>query len=315
MIKSNKKSKSFVASLLLVLAAFIWGSTFLAQKEGLSQIGNFTFLALRSYLAVAVLTPVSFFIYKNNKKKYGDGDYGENKSFFSKRLFIGGVLCGASVCLASLMQQYGMVFSEQNSTVSRAGFLTTLYILMVPLIGLLFRKKVKPILWFCIAIATVGMYFLCVTESGGIGLGDVFLVICALLFAIQIMIVDHFVKTLDGVRLSLIQFGVAAIISTAGMFIFEKPDPVAIGEAWFSIFYAGVLSSGVAFTLQVVAQKNLNPTVASLIMSLESVFAALTGAVFGERLTSNEILGCALVFLAIILAQLPVEELFKRKKR
>ena len=130
MIKSNKKSKSFVASLLLVLAAFIWGSTFLAQKEGLSQIGNFTFLALRSYLAVAVLTPVSFFIYKNNKKKYGDGDHGENKSFFSKRLFIGGVLCGASVCIASLMQQYGMVFSEQNSTVSRAGFLTTLYILM-----------------------------------------------------------------------------------------------------------------------------------------------------------------------------------------
>jgi drug/metabolite transporter (DMT)-like permease len=185
---------------------------------------------------------------------------------------------------------------------------------MVPLIGLIFRKKVKPILWFCIAIATVGMYFLCVTESGSIGLGDLFLIICALLFAIQIMIVDHFVKTLDGVRLSLIQFGVAAIISTVGMFIFEKPDLMAIKDAWFSIFYAGVLSSGVAFTLQVVAQKNLNPTVASLIMSLESVFAALTGAVFGERLTSNEILGCALVFLAIILAQLPVENLFKRRR-
>lgn len=315
MAKNNQKSKSFVASMLLVLAAFIWGSTFVAQKEGLAQIGNFTFLALRSYLAVVVLTPVSLFIYKNNKKKIGNGEHGENKTFFSKRLFLGGVLCGASVCLASLMQQYGMVFSEQDSTVSRAGFLTTLYILMVPLIGLLFRKKVKPILWFCIVIATVGMYFLCVTEVGGIGLGDVFLILCAFLFAVQIMIVDYFVKTLDGVRLSLVQFGVAAVISTVGMFLFEEVDPVAIGDAWFSIFYAGVLSSGVAFTLQVVAQKNLNPTVASLIMSLESVFAALSGAFFGEKLTTNEIFGCALVFLAIILAQLPVENLFKIKKR
>lgn len=313
MARNNKKSKSFVASMLLILAAFIWGSTFVAQKEGLEEIGNFTFLALRSYLAVVVLTPVSLFIYKTNKKKIGEGEHGENKTFFSKRLFLGGVLCGASVCLASLMQQYGIMLSEKDSSVSKSGFLTTLYILMVPLIGLIFRKKVKPILWFCIVIATAGMYFLCVTEVGGIGIGDIFLILCAFLFAVQIMIVDHFVKTLDGVRLSLVQFGVAAVISTVGMFLFEEVDPVTIGDAWFPIFYAGVLSSGVAFTLQVVAQKNLNPTVASLIMSLESVFAALSGAFFGEKLTSNEIFGCALVFLAIILAQLPVENLFKKK--
>lgn len=310
-MQSNKKSKSFVASMLLILAAFIWGTTFVAQKEGLEQIGNFTFLALRSYLAVVVLTPVSLFIYKNNRKRIGEGDHGENKTFFSKRLLVGGVLCGASVCLASLVQQYGIMFAG----VGKSGFLTTLYILMVPLLGLIFRKKVQPILWVCIVIATVGMYFLCVTQVGGINIGDILLILCAFLFAVQIMIVDHFVKTLDGVRLSLVQFGVAAIISTVGMFIFEEPDPVAIGEAWFSIFYAGVLSSGVAFTLQVVAQKNLNPTVASLIMSLESVFAALAGAFFGERLTPNEIFGCALVFLAIILAQLPVEELFELIKR
>ncbi len=307
---SNKKSKSFVASMLLVLAAFIWGTTFVAQKEGLEQIGNFTFLALRSHLAVVVLTPVSLFIYKNNKRKFGVGERGENKTFFSKRLLVGGVLCGATVCMASLVQQYGIMFSG----VGKSGFLTTLYILMVPLLGLFFRKKVKPILWVCIVIATVGMYFLCVTQVGGINIGDVLLILCAFLFAVQIMIVDHFVKNLDGVRLSLVQFAVAAIISTVGMFIFEEPDPVAIGEAWFSIFYAGVLSSGVAFTLQVVAQKNLNPTVASLIMSLESVFAALAGAFFGERLTANEIIGCVLVFIAIILAQLPVEGLFKKIK-
>ena len=159
------------------------------------------------------------------------------------------------------------------------------------------------------------MYFLCVTETGGITIGDVLLIMCAFLFAVQIMIVDHFVKTLDGVRLSLVQFAVAAVISTIGMFIFEEVDPVAIGDAAFSIFYAGVLSSGIAFTLQVVAQKNLNPTVASLIMSLESVFAAIAGAFFGERLTPNEIFGCALVFVAIILAQVPVENLIKIRKK
>jgi drug/metabolite transporter (DMT)-like permease len=311
MTEKVSKSKTLVSSLLLMIAAFIWGTAFVAQKEGLEQIGNFTFLSLRSWLAIVVLTPVSLFIYKNNKRKLGEGEFGENKTFFSKRLLLGGVLCGASVCMASLVQQYGIMFAG----VGKSGFLTTLYILMVPLLGLIFRKKVQPILWVCIVIATVGMYFLCVTQVGGINIGDILLILCAFLFAVQIMIVDHFVKTLDGVRLSLIQFGVAAVISTVGMFIFEEPDPVAIGEAWFSIFYAGVLSSGVAFTLQVVAQKNLNPTVASLIMSLESVFAAIAGAFFGERLTPNEILGCALVFIAIILAQVPVENLFKIKRQ
>ncbi len=304
-----KRTKSLGASFLLMLAAFIWGTAFVAQSKGLEQIGNFTFLCLRSCLAVVVLTPVSFFIFKSNRKRIGNGPNGENKTFISKRLILGGILCGASVCAASAVQQYGIILSG----VGKSGFLTTLYILMVPLLGLVFRRKVKPILWVCIAIATCGMYFLCVTEAGSINIGDIFLIACAFLFAVQIMIVDHFVKTVDGVRLSLVQFFVAAIISAICMFLFEEVDPVAIGDAWFSIFYAGVLSSGIAFTLQIVAQKNLNPTVASLIMSLESVFAALAGAVFGERLSANEIFGCVLVFAAIILAQLPVEKLYKKK--
>ena len=311
MTEKVKKSKTLFSSFLLMLAAFIWGTAFVAQSKGLEQIGNFTFLALRSCLAVVFLTPVSLFIYKNNKKKIGDGTHGENKTFFSKRLILGGVLCGGSVCLASLVQQYGIILSG----VGKSGFLTTLYILIVPLLGLLFKRKVKPILWFSIVLATCGMYFLCVTQAGGINIGDVLLIMCAFLFAVQIMIVDHFVETVDGVRLSLVQFAVSAVISTVGMFLFEEVDPVAIGDAWFSIFYAGVLSSGIAFTLQIVAQKNLNPTVASLLMSLESVFAALAGAFFGERLSVNEIFGCVLVFLAIILAQLPVESLFKRKSK
>ena len=306
-----KRGKAFGSSALLMLAAFIWGTAFVAQSKGLEQIGNFTFLCLRSCLAVVVLTPVSWFIFRNNKRKIGDGEHGENKAFMSKRLLVGGLLCGVSVCLASAVQQYGIILSG----VGKSGFLTTLYILIVPLLGLVLRRKVQPVLWVCIVIATCGMYFLCITQAGSIYIGDVLLIMCALLFAVQIMIVDHYVKTVDGVRLSLIQFGVTAVISAIGMFLFEEVDPVAIGNAWFSIFYAGVLSSGIAFTLQIVAQKNLNPTLASLIMSLESVFAALAGAVFGERLSGREIFGCLLVFIAIILAQLPFEKLVKRGRK
>lgn len=306
-----KRRKAFVSSLLLTLAAFIWGTAFVAQSAGLELIGNFTFLCLRSCLAVVVLTPVSWYIFRINRRKVGEGEHGENKTFISKRLVLGGILCGGAVCLASLVQQYGIIYSS----VGKSGFLTTLYILIVPVLGLIFKRRVKPVLWLCIVIATCGMYFLCVTESGSVGIGDVLLVMCAFLFAVQIMIVDHFVQTVDGVRLSLVQFGVSAVISAIGMFAFENPDPVAIGQAWLPIFYAGVLSSGIAFTLQIVAQKNLNPTVASLLMSLESVFAALAGAFFGERLSGREIFGCALVFLAIIIAQLPFERLVKKKNR
>ena len=306
-----KRRKAFVSSLLLTLAAFIWGTAFVAQSAGLELIGNFTFLCLRSCLAVVVLTPVSWYIFRSNRRKVGEGEHGENKTFISKRLVLGGILCGGAVCLASLVQQYGIIYSS----VGKSGFLTTLYILIVPVLGLIFKRRVKPVLWLCIAIATCGMYFLCVTESGSVGIGDVLLVMCAFLFAVQIMIVDYFVQTVDGVRLSLVQFGVSAVISAIGMFAFENPDPVAIGQAWLPIFYAGVLSSGIAFTLQIVAQKNLNPTVASLLMSLESVFAALAGAFFGERLSGREIFGCALVFLAIIIAQLPFERLVRKKNR
>ena len=306
-----KRRKAFVSSLLLTLAAFIWGTAFVAQSAGLELIGNFTFLCLRSCLAVVVLTPVSWYIFRSNRRKVGEGEHGENKTFISKRLVLGGILCGGAVCLASLVQQYGIIYSS----VGKSGFLTTLYILIVPVLGLIFKRRVKPVLWLCIVIATCGMYFLCVTESGSVGIGDVLLVMCAFLFAVQIMIVDHFVQTVDGVRLSFVQFGVSAVISAIGMFAFESPDPVAIGQAWLPIFYAGVLSSGIAFTLQIVAQKNLNPTVASLLMSLESVFAALAGAFFGERLSGREIFGCALVFLAIIIAQLPFERLVKKKNR
>ena len=222
------KSKSFGASILLMIAAFIWGTAFVAQSKGLEQIGNFTFLALRSYLAVIVLTPVSLFIYKNNKKKIGEGANGENKNFFSKSLLTGGALCGIVLCLASASQQYGIVLSG----VGKSGFLTTLYILMVPLLGLLFKRKVNPVLWLCIIIATTGMYFLCVTDVGGITAGDFLLILCAFFFAVQIMIVDYYVEKVDGVRLSLVQFFITAIISTIAAFAFEEISVEAIKSAW-----------------------------------------------------------------------------------
>lgn len=311
MADSKNTSKTLVSSLLLILAAFIWGTTFVAQSKGLELIGNFTFQASRSYLAVAALLPVSWYIYKTNKRKIGDGEHGENKTFFSKRLILGGVLCGVTVCLASISQQYGIILSG----VGKSGFLTTLYILIVPIFGLLFKRRVKPVLWVSIIIATCGMYFLCVTDVGGISVGDLLLILCAFLFAVQIMIIDRFVAEVDAVRLSLVQFAVSAVISTVFMLVLEKPSLSAILGAWVPVFYSGVLSSGVAFTLQIVAQRNLNPTVTSLLMSLESVFAVLAGVAFGERLSSNEIFGCVLVFVSIILAQIPLEKYVKKLKK
>lgn len=292
----------------MLLAAFIWGTAFVAQSKGLENIGNFTFLAFRSYLACAALLPVSIISYIAEGKKAGnvaENGTAEKRSekFFSKRLWLGSFICGVIVFTASAFQQTGIKYSG----VGKSGFLTTLYILIVPLIGLLFKRKVRPTLWGCIGIALVGMYFLCVTDAGRINIGDIMLILCALGFSIHITVIDHFVKSVSGIRLSLLQFFFSAVFGTVMMLIFEKPDMAIIRESWFSLFYAGVMSSGAAFTLQIIAQKNLDPVITSLLMSLESVFAALAGAVFGERLSANEIIGCCLVFTAIIISQLPLE--------
>ena len=307
-LKQNRK-KQIIASLLLTLAAFIWGTAFVAQSEALDILGHFTFLASRSYLGVLTLIPVSFLIYKKGQKN-GVGEHNEYKTFFSKDLLVGGVFCGIALFVASFLQQIGII----GSGVGKSGFLTTLYILAVPVLGLFLKRKVKPFMWVCIVLGIVGMYFLCVSETSALNFGDLMLILCAFCFGVHIMIIDHFVKKVDGVRLSLVQFFVCGTLSLITALIMEDIDFDLIKAAFVSIFYAGVMSSGVAYTLQIVSQKNLNPTVACLIMSLESVFAALSGAVLGERLTSNEILGCVLVFVAIILAQLPIENIKLNKK-
>ena len=308
MALKKDKRKQLVASLLLTLAAFIWGSAFVAQSEALDILGQFTFLMSRSFFGVLTLVPVSIFVYKKGQKQ-GEGQHGEYKSFFSKDLLLGGSFCGIVLFVASFLQQVGII----SSGVGKSGFLTTLYILAVPILGLFLKRKIKPFMWVCIALGVIGMYFLCVSETSALNFGDFMLILCAVCFGVHIMVIDHFVKKVDGVRLSLVQFFVVGVLSLITALIFETIDFVLIKEAIISILYAGVLSSGVAYTLQIVSQKNLSPTVASLLMSLESVFAALSGAVFGERLTSNEIFGCILVFVAIILAQLPIENIRLKK--
>lgn len=300
MSKKHSEKGSVMSALLMVLVALIWGTSFVAQSKGLDKIGNFTFTAFRSYLAVAALTPLAAVFYKNGKKQ-GSGEHGEYKSFFSKELLIGGALCGAFLFAGTAFQQVGI----KASGVGKSGFLTTLYILIVPLEGLFFKKKVKPVIWACVGVALLGMYFLCGGGGFNIAFGDIMLIICAFCFAAQIMTVDFFASRVDGVRLSLVQFAVCALLSTLSMLIFEDVDKTALLSAWFSIFYAGVMSSGVGYTLQIIAQKKLDPVIAGLLMSLESVFAAISGAVIGETMLPLEILGCCLIFSSIIIAQLP----------
>lgn len=307
----SKNSKTLFASFLMILAALVWGASFVAQSQGLEQVGCFTFLAFRSYLASVALLPVALIFYIKGKKS-GEGSHGEYKSFFSKRTVVAGIICGAIMFTGLALQQFGIA----NSSVGKSGFLTTLYILVVPIIGgIFFKKKIRPIMWFFIAIALAGMFCLCVSDTGSFTFGDIMLLGCAVAFGFHIVVIGYYADSVDGVRMSFFQFITSSVLGTVTMLLFETPDPEVLKSIWFSLFYTGVMSSGVAFTLQIIAQKNLSETVTSLLMSLESVFAALSGALFlHEKLTTQQLIGCVLVFAATVLAQLPIENLLKSIK-
>lgn len=300
------KTKLF-ANLGLLLAALIWGSTFVAQSAGAELVETFTYQSTRSFIGGAVLLPVIFLMDMRAKKQ---PDYVAPTKKDKKALLIAGICCGVVLTVAASLQQYGIKFT----TVGKSGFITALYVVFVPIAGLLFRKKVRPIVWISVVLAAIGLYLLCMTDkSFSLSLGDTYVLLCAFCFTAHIMVIDHFDNFCDPVKMSCIQFFTSGIISGILMFIFEKPDISNILAAWLPICYAGVLSSGVAYTLQVVCQKNTEPTVASLLMSLESVFAVLSGAVIlGEIPTIREGIGCVIMFAAIILAQLPP---FKTRKR
>lgn len=299
----NKKQT--VANCLLVLVALIWGCGFVAQSVGMDYIRPFTFNGVRNLISGVVLLPVMFFMDKHRKK---NGVASPTTS--KKKLWLGGLLCGLALCVASALQQIGI--SMPGTTSGKAGFITALYIVLVPVLSLFLKKSAPAFVWLGVALATVGLYLLCITEDFSITQGDFYLLLCALMFSVHILIIDHFSPLVDGVRMSCIQFFVTGIICLVCAFIFETPRLQDILAASIPLLYAGVLSSGVGYTVQIIAQKNTSPTVASLLLSLESVFAVLCGwLLLNEILSAKEMFGCVLVFVAIILAQLP-SDIFKK---
>lgn len=303
----NKKLKS---DLMLLITALIWGSAFVAQKAG-TVLEPFTYNGIRMVIGGLVLIPVIFIFKKMEEKKGTDmvEKSESEKAAEKKTLLIGGISCGIVLCIASTLQQFGLYF---DTDAGKAGFITSLYIVIVPILGLFLRKKVKPLVWFCIGLGAVGFYMLTMAGKGtGFTLekGDFFVLLCAILFSCHILVVDHFSPKCDGIKLSCIQFLVAGIIGIICMFIFENPDFATIIDCWGPILYCGVMSSGVAYTLQVLGQKDAEPAVASLIMSLESVFSVLFGVLLlHESMTLIEGIGCIVIFIAVVIPQLPSKE-------
>lgn len=297
-----KLKSQLKGSLMLLLAAFIWGSTFVAQDKAMTE--PFTFIASRNFIGALVLVPVIFVIDVFSKEKgLLPKDY--KVMSYSKKEMVGGILCGCVLFVAASLQQYGIyLYPSDGAAAGKSGFITALYIVLVPIAGIFLKKKIRINIWISVAIATVGMYLLCVKSGARIYSADIILFLCAIGFTAHILIIDKFSPFVNGVKLSALQFLVAGILGLIFMFIFEKPTFTAILNDMGPILYAGLLSSGVAYTLQIVAQKSTNPTVASVIMSLESVFAAISGALFGEVMSGKEITGCVLMFAAVILAQI-----------
>ena len=287
-------------ALLLLLTASIWGVAFVAQSVGMDYVGPLTFNCVRSLIGGMVLIPCILFL-DSRKDKKGDGIKVPGDR---KMLALGGICCGLLLCFASNFQQFGI----QYTSVGKAGFITACYIVLVPIFGLFLGKKCSPVIAGAVALSVAGLYLLCMTgDSQSMNKGDLLLMVCAVLFTLHIMVIDFFSPVVDGVKMSCIQFFISGIISGVGMLLFETPEISQILAAWVPILYAGVLSCGVAYTLQIVGQKGMNPTVASLILSLESSISVIAGwVILGQQLSSREITGCVLMFAAIILAQLPV---------
>ena len=293
------KAKNLRGPLLLLITAAIWGSTFVAQNDAMNSIGPCTFNAIRTFLGGLVLLPVLWIM----KKRRPQESFGDKKT-----LYIGGICCGAALAIASVVQSWGIASAE----VGKAGFISALYIVIVPLIAAVFLKKKLPLIIIpCILLAVVGLYLLCMSGSFGLSFGELLVLISTLFFSIHILVIGAFSPKVNGIALSCIQFFSAAIISAILALIFEVDafSFASLKAAAFPIIYAGVFAIGVADTFQIIAQKDTDPTIASLIMSLESVFAVLSGWIFlHETLTLRELLGCLLVFIAVILSELPIKK-------
>lgn len=286
-----KKQLSGVIALLG--ATVIWGSAFIAQSVGMDKIGPFTFQAVRCFLAVVFLFPASA-LFSKGKPFW--------KSWADPALWRSGIICGLALFAASSLQQIGLVYTDAG----KAGFLTAMYIVFVPFLGLFLGQKPGRNALLSLIPAIVGLYLLSCTSVSGINKGDVLLLLCAVAFSVQILLIDRHCAGLDGLKLNCIQALVAAVLSVPWALLTETVDASRIASCWLPLGYAGVLSMGVAYTLQIVGQKRVAPSAAALLMSLESVFAALFGwLLLHETMTRAEVLGCVLVFAAVIISQLP----------
>lgn len=315
-MKAQVKTHKLRNTFFLFLTAMIWGAAFVAQSVSMDYIGPFTFICLRSVIGGLFLIPVIIVldgIRKKSQNESADVVNSENilhieteekqrLSWKNKQLIEGGIVCGIFLFFANCFQQTGI----QYTTVGKAGFITTFYIIIVPLIGLFFKKYCGILTWIGVVIALAGLYFLCITQKLMIQRGDALILCCSVLYAGQILAIDHYNPFVDGVKMSCIQFLTGGILGAVFMLLFENPSIAMILSAAGPILYTGIMSTGVGYTLQIVGQKGLNPTVAALILSLESVFSALSGYLFLHQvLTTRELIGCALMFIAIVLAQLP----------
>lgn len=306
-------TKKFRNCLLLLTAAIIWGMAFVSQQAGMDFMGPLTFNGSRNIIGSVILVPVILIIRGRIPKA-------ERKPLPVKTTIIGGFACGAALTIASTLQQYGLTMT----TVGKGGFITTLYIILTPILGIFIGRKAPKAVWFCAVLAVAGMFLLCVNgESLSISAGDLLVLGSALVFAVHILVIDHFSPLTDGVILSCIQFAVCGVVSTIGAFIFEQPSWEQLVSGAIPVLYAGVLSCGVGYTLQIVGQKGVDPTAAALILSLESVVATISGFVAykigflrtDQSMSPRQIIGCAIVFAAVILVQLPWDRISRKLRK
>lgn len=298
-------------SFLLFLAALIWGMAFVSQSKGMEYMGALTFNGVRSLIGT-----VTLLAYIAITCKMGSRDL---KKINWKATVKAGLWCGLLLTTASTLQQFGIAYT----TVGKAGFITTLYIIFVPIAGIFFKKKVGIVVWLAAAMAAVGMYLLCMTESFALSGGDTLVFLCALFFTAHIMVIDYYAPKVDGVIVSCIQFAMAGVLCSVGALIFEAPTIGALVDGAGALLYAGVMSCGIAYTLQIVGQKGVNPTIAALILSLESVVATVAGVIAynigllqtDQTMTGRQFAGCTLVFVGVILVQLPWDDWFSKVKK
>ena len=295
----NEKKRELAGIAILLAAALIWGAAFTAQSIGAEHVPAFTFLAARSWIGAAVLLPLLRLT--DRRKKGAEGEPGSSAT--GRECLAAGAVCGFFLFAASAAQQIGIAYT----TTAKSGFLTAMYVVIVPVIYTVIRRKSSLKIWISVLLAVTGLYLLCMTESLALGRGDLYTLLCALLYSFQIICVSRFAKKIGAIRLTLLQFLFEAVFATVLSVLAEHPTKEGLMMAAWAILYTGVMSSGAGYTLQTIGQTRVNPAAASLAMSMESVFSAIVGwIILGQSLSGREILGCAVMFSAIVLAELPV---------